>query len=203
MTEKSYLNQKGLTVKDLVTTGIFSALLCVAMFIGGIPFAINPITTFYTSVGSAILGGPIFLLLVAKVPKRGPIIIAGILMGLVSFLTGMHWGQDLGYVITGIIAEFIAGSRKYKSVKMNILAYAVFCLGLTGAYLVYFADPTGWTASMLANGTTQSYIDTMNQAAGPVVLIVMYAGTMIVGALSGLVGKKLLKKQFEKAGITA
>ena len=203
MAVNSYVNKKALTVKDLVTTGIFSALLCVAMFIGGIPFAVNPVTTFYTSVGSAILGGPIFLLLVAKVPKRGPIIIAGILMGLVSFLTGMHWGQCLGYVITGIIAEFIAGSKQYKSVKINILAYSVFCLGLTGAYLVYFADPSGWTASMLASGTTQSYIDKMNNVAGPAVLIGMYASTLIIGALSGLVGKKLLKKQFEKAGITA
>lgn len=202
MVEKSYVDKKGLSVKDLVTTGIFSALLCIAMFLCGIPFAINPVTAFYTSVGSAILGGPIFLLLVAKVPKRGPIIIAGILIGLVSFLTGMHWGQDLGYVISGILADLIAGSRKYKSVKLNILAYAVFCCGLTGAYLVYFIDPAGWTATMLANGTTQSYIDTMNAAAGPAVLIGMYVGTFLVAGLSGLVGKKLLKKQFERAGIT-
>lgn len=203
MNEKSYLNKNGLTVKDLVTTGIFSALLCIAMFIGGIPFAVNPVTTFYTSVGSAILGGPIFLLLAAKVPKRGPIMIAGILMGLVSFVTGMHWGQCLGYVVTGVMAEFIAGSQKYKSIKINILAYAVFCLGLTGAYLVYFADPVSWTSSMLSNGTTQDYIDTMNAAASPFVVIMMYAATIIVGVLSGWVGKKLLKKQFEKAGITA
>ena len=203
MAEKTYLNKKSLTVKDLVTTGIFSALLCIAMFLCGIPCAINPVTTFYTSVASAILGGPIFLLLVAKVPKRGPIIIAGILIGLVSFLTGMHWGQDLGYVISGILADLIAGSKKYKSIKLNILAYAVFCCGLTGAYIVYFIDPAGWTAAMLANGTTQSYIDTMNSVAGPAVIIGMYAGTFLVAFLSGWVGKKLLKKQFEKAGITA
>lgn len=203
MNENFYENRKGLTVKDLVTVGIFSALLCIAMFLCGIPLAINPVTTFYTSVGSAILGGPIFLLLAAKVPKRGPIMIAGVLVGLVSFLTGMHWGQSLGYVVSGILAELIAGSRRYKSVGMNILAYAVFCCGLTGAYIVYFIDPAGWTAVMLANGTTQSYIDTMNAAASPMVLIGMYAGTFLVAGLSGLVGKKLLKKQFEKAGITA
>ena len=143
MNETLYGNKKGLTVKDLVTTGIFSALLCITMLLCGIPCAINPVTTFYTSVGSAILGGPIFLLLVAKVRKRGPIIIAGILIGLVSFLTGMHWGQDLGYVISGILADLIAGGKKYKSVKLNILAYVVFCCGLTGAYIVYFIDPAG------------------------------------------------------------
>ncbi|MGL6201762.1 MAG: MptD family putative ECF transporter S component [Lachnospiraceae bacterium] len=192
-----------LTIKDLVTTGIFSALLCVTLFIGGVPLAINPVTTFYTSIGAAVLGGPVLLLLIAKVPKRGPLIITGILIGLFCFLTGMHWGQDLGYVITGIIADLIAGSGKYKNTKMNILAYSVFCLGLTGAYIVYFADPTGWAATMLANGTTQSYIDTMNAAANPAVLVVMFAGTIGVAILSGWVGRKLLKKQFEKAGITA
>ena len=56
---------------------------------------------------------------------------------------------------------------------------------------------------MLANGTTQSYIDTMNSVAGPAVIIGMYVGTFLVAFLSGWVGKKLLKKQFEKAGITA
>lgn len=203
MTERSYVSRKGLTVKDLVTTGIFSALLCMAMFLCGIPFAINPVTTFYTSVGSAILGGPVFLLLAAKVPKKGSIIIAGILTGLVSFLTGMHWGQCLGYVVSGLIADLIAGSKGYRNININILAYAVFCCGLTGAYIVYFIDPAGWTAAMLANGTTQSYIDTMNATAGPWILAVMYAGTLLVGCLSGWAGKKLLKKQFEKAGITA
>lgn len=203
MTEQSYVHKKEMTVKDFVTIGIFSALLCVASFSGGIPLAINPVTTFYTSVGAAVLGGPIFLLLVAKVPKHGTITIAGVLIGLICFLTGMHWGQDIGYVITAIIADFIAGSKNYKSSKINILSYAVFCLGITGAYIIYFIDPVGWTSSMLSNGTTQSYIDIMNASTNPVILIVMFASTIIVAVLSGIVGKKLLKKQFEKAGITA
>ena len=39
--------KKGLTVKDLVTTGIFSAILFVFTLIGGLPFAPNPVLTFY------------------------------------------------------------------------------------------------------------------------------------------------------------
>ena len=56
---------------------------------------------------------------------------------------------------------------------------------------------------MLKNGTTQDYINTMNDAASAVVLIIMIVGTILVAGFSGLVGSKLLKKQFEKAGITA
>ena len=45
--------KKGLTVKDLVTVGIFSALFLVFALIGGIFFAPNPVLTFYMPVGSA------------------------------------------------------------------------------------------------------------------------------------------------------
>ncbi len=36
---------KGLTVKDLVTTGIFTALLFVFVLVGGVFFAPNPVLT--------------------------------------------------------------------------------------------------------------------------------------------------------------
>ncbi len=196
--------KKGLTVKDLVTTGIFSALLYIATQIGGIPFGMNPATTFYIPVGAAILAGPIYLLLIAKVPKRGPLTIAGILLGIIYFVMGMHWAMDLGIVIGGILGDIIAGSKEYRNVKANIAAYAVQCLGFTGSYIVFEIDPKAWAASMLESGNaTEGYLDTMMSAYSPMTLVLMFGGTIIVAALSGWAGKKLLVKQFEKAGITA
>jgi energy-coupling factor transport system substrate-specific component len=203
MAEQAYPERKGLTVKDMVTTGIFSALLCVTIFIGGVPFAANPILTFYMPLGSALLGGPVFLLLAAKVPKRGPIAITGILIGIIMFVLGMHWAMALGYVLGGIIGELIAGVGRHKSVKLNMLAFCCLSLGATGSYLCYFIDPAGWTSYMLKGGTDTSYIETMNAAANYWLMAVMLIGTVIVALFSGWVGSKLLKKQFEKAGITA
>ena len=37
----------GLSVKDLVTTGIFTALLFVFIMVGGVFFATNPVLTFF------------------------------------------------------------------------------------------------------------------------------------------------------------
>lgn len=67
---KSITKQKGLTVKDLIVMGVFAALLTVCSMIGGVFFAITPTLTFYFSIGAALLSGPVFLLLLAKVPKR-------------------------------------------------------------------------------------------------------------------------------------
>lgn len=65
--------KRGLTVKDLIIMGVFGALLMVGSVIGGLFFAVTPTITFYFSIGAAILPGLVFLLLLAKVPKRGAI----------------------------------------------------------------------------------------------------------------------------------
>ena len=45
--------RKGLSVKDLVTTGIFTALLFVFTMVGGVFFATNPVLTFYMPAGQS------------------------------------------------------------------------------------------------------------------------------------------------------
>ena len=56
---------------------------------------------------------------------------------------------------------------------------------------------------MIKGGTATNYIDSMNAAAENWMLAVILLGTIVIAAFSGFVGEKLLKKQFEKAGITA
>lgn len=203
MSSQSNLNQKGLSVKDLVITGIFTALLLVFTLVGGVFFATNPVLTFYMPAGSALLCGPIFLLMVAKVQKRWSLTIMSVLIGIVWFVTGMHWAFALGYILMGIVADFVAGAGQYKSKKINILSYILFSLGGTGSYLVFFADPDGWAQTMLGNGTEQSYIDSMQATANTGILIAMLAAVLVTATISALIGSTMLKKQFEKAGITA
>lgn len=203
MSRQTRENKKGLTVKDLVTTGIFTALLFITMLVGGIFFAPNPVLTFYQPLGSALLGGTVLMLLIAKVPKRGSISIVGILIGIIWFAMGMHWAMDIGYMIGGILGDLIAGSKQYKSKVLNIIAYICLSLGATGTYICFFADREKWCSYMLEGGTAASYIDTMNATATNWMLAVILLGTLVIAALSGFVGITLLKKQFEKAGITA
>lgn len=203
MSSQTRGNQKSLGVKDLITIGVFTAILFVTMLIGGIIFAPNPVLTFYMPLGAALLGGPVMMLLIAKVPKRGVVAIAGILCGVIWFATGMHWAMDLGYVIGGIIGDLIAGSGKYKNKLLNMVAFICVSLGATGTYISYFVDKSSWSNYMLKGGTSSSYIEAMNAAAKNWMLAVILIGTVLVAGISAWVGSKLLRKQFEKAGITA
>lgn len=193
--------KKGLSVKDLVTVGIFSALFLVFAFIGGISFAPNPVLTFYMPVGSALLCGPVYLLMLAKVQKRFAVTILGAILCIIWFVTGMHWAMALGYLIMGIAADLTAGAGRYKSKKINSLSYILLSLGGTGSYLMFFANPDGWAKTMLGNGTEQSYIDAMRNTGTVWIMLLMLAGTILAAALSAFVGCKMLRKQFEKAGV--
>ena len=106
---------KGLTVKDLVTTGIFTALLFVFVLVGGVFFATNPVLTFFMPAGGGLLAGPIYLLLIAKVHKRWSLSIMGVIMGIIWFVTGMHWAFALGYMIMAIVALLAQDSTKAKN----------------------------------------------------------------------------------------
>lgn len=203
MSNRANSMNKGLSVKDLVTTGIFTALVFVFILIGGMFFATNPVLTFFMPAGSGLLAGPAFLLMIAKVQKRWSLSIMGVVIGILWFVTGMHWAFVLGYLLMAIVADFVAGAGKYRSKKLNSLAYILFSLGSTGTYILFFVDPNGWAQTMLGNGTEQSYIDTMQATANTGILVAMFTAVLITSAISAFVGCKLLKKQFEKAGITA
>ena len=195
--------KKSLTIKDLVTTGIFSAIFLVFTMIGGIFFAPNPVLTFYMPMGAALLCGPVYLLMIAKVQKRWSVTILGIIMGIIWFVTGMHWAFSLGYIGMGIIADLVAGAGDYRNKAVNLLSYMLMSLGGVYTYVVFFINPQGWASTMLENGTEQSYIDTMSASAPSWLLAVIIIGTLAIAAFSGWIGGKLMKKQFEKAGITA
>ncbi|WP_304944507.1 MptD family putative ECF transporter S component, partial [Vallitalea guaymasensis] len=113
MSNLSTVSKQKLSIKDLVVTGIFSALFFVMTMIGGIFFAPNPVLTFLLPPAVALLTGPVYLLLIAKVPKHGPILILGILMGLLMFVTGMYWLWSVAYIVLAIVAELISGAGKF------------------------------------------------------------------------------------------
>jgi len=70
-----------------------------------------------------------------------------------------------------------------------------------GTYFVFFFNKEGWIEFMLKKGTEQEYIDVMSLHSTPATILIMVIGTIVVSFLSGLLGVKLMKKQFIKAGI--
>lgn len=193
---------KKLTVKDLVTTGVFCALFLVFMMLGAGLFAPNPVLTFVMPCAVALVTGPVYLLLIAKVPKHGPIMILGIVMGILMFVTGMHWLWAVALVVLGIIADLIAGGGGFRNMTLNIVSFVVFSMNPMGSYLMLWINRDSYFSYMVGKGTEQSYVDTMGNTAQGWMLPAMIVSIVIMALISALVGRILLKKQFEKAGMT-
>lgn len=194
---------KGIRAKDLITIGVFGVLLLLCAMLTGGPFAAVPTLTFYYPIGAALLAGPVFMLFLAKVPKMYGLMIVGVVLCILGTVTGMHWGMNFGYLICSIIAAFIASRAHFENMAVNVISYIIYSIGPMGTYLVFFFNRESWVSFMLKKGTEQDYIDKMSGVATPTTMIIMFAGTFIVALLSGLLGVKLMRKQFIKAGLAA
>lgn len=194
---------KNLTVRDLVTTGIFCAVFLVLMMLGAGLLAPNPVLTFLMPCAVALLTGPAYMLLIAKVPKHGPVIILGVVIGLLMFVTGMYWMWSIALVLLGIVADFIADAGRFHNMTLNIISFVIFSLNPMGSYLMLWINRDSYFSYMVGKGTEQSYVDTMGATAQNWMLPAMIASIIVTGLISAIAGKILLRKQFEKAGMTA
>lgn len=124
--------KKRLTVKDLVTVGIFSALFLVFALVGGIFFAPNPVLTSYMPVGSALLCGPVYLLMLSKVQKRWAASILGartkLLLILLCVLSAMAAPSlYFQFTLVALIGLLSALSGRWQYALRGIIAYALIC----------------------------------------------------------------------------
>ena len=184
--------------RDLINVGIYSAiyfviLMAVAM-LGMIPIFLPLL-----SVLVPLLGGIPFMLFLTKVKKPGMIFIMAIIMGIMMLLTGMGPWPLLTCAIAGVCAELVYRSGNYKSAKKAVLTHGVFSLWIWGNYLPLFTDYEGYFAQRQDYG--QAYIDAVQRLMPLWMAPVLLLSCFVFGVLGGLLGRALLKKHFEKAGI--
>ena len=194
-------DNNGLSIKDLVTIGIFAALFAAVTMVGGAIFASNPVLTFLLPPVVALITAPVYLVLITKVPKHGPILILGNLMSLIMFLSGMYWMWSIAYIVFAVIAEVVSGINNFKSIKLNIIGYIIFSLNPLITYSMLWINQKEYMNYLISKGTSQEYLTTMAATAQDWMLPAMWIGTIVLGFIGAIIGKKLLEKQFEKAGI--
>ena len=191
-----------LQTKDYISIGVFSLIYFVIAFgIGGIA-QMTPVTFPLMPMIVALFAGSIFLLYTAKIPKKGAVSILGILAGILLFITGMFWMMSAFFVVFGFIADYIISSGDFKSFRRNLTAYCIFALAPMGAYIPMVVMPVQFDKFMQRKGNFSSFAGVIksigfNWWAIPAMIL----GTIICGAIGGFIGKKLLRKHFEKAGI--
>ena len=192
------MNINSLIGRDLINIGIYTAIYFVIMMAVAM-LGLIPIFLPLLSVIVPILGGIPFMLFLTKVRKPGMVFIMAMVMGIMMLLTGMGPWPLLTCAAAGILSELVLKSGNYKSVKKSILAYGVFSMWIWGNYLPLFTDYEGYFAQRESYG--QAYIDAVQRLMPVWMAPVLLAACFVCGIIGGNLGRALLKKHFEKAGI--
>lgn len=184
--------------KDLINVGIFTAIIFIITMLV-MPIGFIPILMPLYCVLIPLIGGIPWMLFVTKVRKFGMILIMGILLGLCLMLTGMGWYAIPICIASSLAAEFIVKAGGYKSAKMDVIAHGIFCIWLFGSYipLIFMAD--AYWASNADYG--EEFISTAKSIFQLWTAPALVICCVVFGIIGGILGLKVMKKHFMKAGI--
>jgi len=195
------MNNKKLEAKDFITVGIFTALLFVVEFACGMLGFIHPYIVAAYVVLIPLVGGIPMMLFYSKIEKFGMLTTMAILLAIIMFVTGMGWLGAPLILIVGLVADFIAKSGNYKSAKKTILSNGIFSLWVCANYFPVIVTAESYRNDLIEGGYSAEYCDNLFRAINSRTIIVLLIVCFVFGCIGAVIGQKVVKKHFEKAGI--
>ncbi len=202
------MNQNKTTVgtkpsgRDFINLGIFTVIFIV-LFMACIMVMSMTIYTlpFGVALGSFI-SASVYMLLRAKVPKTGAIILFGVLFGLVMFVMGSGWPILAAVIIGSIIAEFIARSGHYGSYAREVIGYCILMLGTAvGSYIPFLVMKDYYLKVAEGNSINGKFMARLIEFISGPYLAVALATTVVTAILGTVLARSVFKKHFVKAGL--
>ena len=190
-----------LKAKDFITVGIFTAIILVVEFACGMLGYIHPFIVASYVIMISLVGAIPMMLFYTKVQKFGMITIMSILIAIMMFVLGMGFLGAPLIIIAGVIADLIAKSGKYKSFKKTMLSYGVFCLWICANYFPVIVTAESYRQDLIDEGYSAEYCNNLFLAINYKTIGILLILCFVFGCLGALIGKAVVKKHFEKAGI--
>ena len=190
-----------LTAKDFITIGIFTAIWFVVEFACGMLGYIHPYVVAAYVVLLPLVGSIPMMLFYTKIEKFGMISIMSVLIAIIMFVTGMGYLGAPLIILAGVAADLIAKSGEYKSFKKTVLSYAVFCLWICANYFPVIVTAESYRQSLLDGGFSAEYAESLFSVINTKTIAVLLIICFVFGLIGAFIGKAVVKKHFEKAGI--
>lgn len=182
--------------------GVYTAIYYVVTFLGGMVGIVSPIGMFVGFALSAIVGGTVIMLFLAKTPVMGAMTVLGLIVGVLMLATGHFWGCIPICAALGLVADLIVKAGGYHSRGHNIAAYGVFQLWLIGPFAPLFMNTKAYYEDMRGSMGAQ-YASRMSQIFTPAVVAVFIVVLCFVGLFGAWIGTKLIDRHFAKAGLVS
>ena len=149
------------------------------------------------------LCAPVYMLMVSRIGKRFVTLIYMTILGVIFLLMG-NWFLLPYYVLVGILCEAIlwkeGSCQKPKRLTAAWTAASLLYNGVNLLPIWFFWDT--YYDFALASGMEQSYIDSyVRYYTSPGWLTFILLFTTLMGFLGCMVGSRLIRRHFQKAGV--
>ncbi|MBN1468468.1 MAG: MptD family putative ECF transporter S component [Spirochaetales bacterium] len=197
--------KKTTNLKDYILIGVLSSInILIMMIVGIITAVLGPACNalFHSAVGG-LMSGTIILILAKKTNVKWLFTIVYTITLLVFKLIGMGYlPWQLATIISAIFADIISMKKKYKDIKLLAISHGLTITGqAVGKVIPILLFANKFKRDFLAKGVEQSYIEGLiSFLKGPMSITVILM-SFTFGVLGIYLGKNILKKHFEKAGI--
>ena len=190
-------NNEKMNVRDYITAAIMYVLMFLVYAGVGAPIGMTVAGSLFVFAACAVVWGTIFILLFTKVNKKGVVLLFGLIWAAMQLMS--FWGVAIVIAIGAVIAELLwdkLDRRKFSTMLLCFTVQVIFLyLGMT-LPLIFMKDMYLAAVSAYAD----LYSTVFDMLIGPMFFVGLAA--TVVGCIVGaFLGKLILKKHFEKAGI--
>ena len=191
---------RSLKPKDLITVGIFTALYFVVFFGFGMLGFFGPAVHAIGIVLGSLANGIVFALYVTRIRKPGMVFLTAIVSSLLMVLTGHAWTTLLTAAVFSALAELVLASGRYRSARASVIAYGVFSLWVAGPMLPLYFQHNAYIAN-ISKQMGEDYARAWDTLFSPTFMAGLLVLVFLASCLGGLLGQKMLRKHFVRAGI--
>ena len=190
-----------LTVRDLISLGVLTALYYVVLLVPSLIGAFAPILMFVGWAIGILLNGMVIALLITRTPKLGALTLLGLLTGVLMTLTGNTWLTIPGAALLGLAADLIVTTGPRATLAKRVPpAYAVLTLWFLVPLLPIFINSDAYFADV-AGQMGEDYAAGMEAIFQPWVIGVWGLVLLVLGFIGGVIGVRTTRRHFARAGL--
>ena len=196
------IKRRGMSGKDVITVGIFSAIYFVINFAFMLLGGLHPLLWILMPGFIALFTGIPYLMMCAKVQKVGSVLLMGLITGLIYYVTGQFTVVILvSFVLACGLAELTRGITHYHSIAGNLVSFVLFSVGMVGSPLPIWLMLEDFLRQITEQGMPADYVNTLAALSSNVMLVVLFLAPVVGAIIGGFIARAMFRKHFEKAGL--
>ena len=148
----------------------------------------------------SLANGIVFALYVTRIRKPGMVFLTAIVSSLLMVLTGHAWTTLVTAAVFSALAEVVLARGHYRSARTSVIAYGVFSLWVAGPILPLYLQHDAYIAN-IGEQMGEDYARAWDTLFSPTFMAGLLVAVFLASCLGGLLGQKMLRKHFVRAGI--